>query len=68
MIWFKVDGKLKLNLLDHSWLSGGLYGPEGGIVGISFRFVVIALIILWIKKSRGGFMRSVTYLKGNLTH
>ena len=48
-----VEGIIKLNLLDDSWLSGGLYGPEGGVVGISFRFVVIMLIILWIKKSRG---------------
>lgn len=50
---FEVEGILNLNLLDDTWLSGGLYGPEGGIVGISFRFVVIGLIILWIKKSRG---------------
>ncbi|SFB03651.1 MULTISPECIES: CPBP family intramembrane glutamic endopeptidase [unclassified Bacillus (in: firmicutes)] len=52
---FEVEGILKLKLLDHSWLSGGLYGPEGGIVGISFRIVVIALILLWINKSRGSF-------------
>jgi uncharacterized protein len=50
---FEVEGIFTLNLLDHSWLSGGLYGPEGGIVGISFRFVVIHLILIWMKKSRG---------------
>ncbi|MCR2822713.1 CPBP family intramembrane glutamic endopeptidase [Lederbergia panacisoli] len=51
---FKVEGILRLNLLDQSWLSGGLYGPEGGIVGIAFRFLVIILIVIWIRKSRGG--------------
>ncbi|MFJ8265925.1 CPBP family intramembrane glutamic endopeptidase [Peribacillus asahii] len=51
---FKVEGILKLKLLDDSWLSGGLYGPEGGIVGVAFRFIVIMLIVLWIRKSRGG--------------
>ena len=54
-----VEGIIKLNLLDDSWLSGGLYGPEGGVVGISIRFVVIMLIILWIKKSRGTQKKSV---------
>ncbi|MFE8701520.1 CPBP family intramembrane glutamic endopeptidase [Cytobacillus sp. FJAT-54145] len=56
---FEVDGILNLNLLDNTWLSGGLYGPEGGIVGITFRFVVIGLIILWIKKSRGSIYQMI---------
>jgi hypothetical protein len=30
-----------------AWLTGGDYGPEGGLVGILFRFVVIALVLLW---------------------
>lgn len=50
---FKVDGILELKLLDHSWISGGLYGPEGGVVGIIFRFLVIILTLIWISKSRG---------------
>ncbi|MBS4201350.1 CPBP family intramembrane metalloprotease [Bacillus sp. FJAT-49732] len=56
---FKVEGILRLKLLDHSWLSGGLYGPEGGIVGIAFRFIVIMLIVLWIRKSRGGLKHNI---------
>lgn len=53
MSGFNVEGIIKLNLLDESWISGGLYGPEGGIVGISIRLVVILMIYLWIKNSRG---------------
>jgi membrane protease YdiL (CAAX protease family) len=32
-----------------SWLSGGAYGPEAGAVGIAFRGVVIALMLLWLR-------------------
>ncbi|KMY54426.1 hypothetical protein AC623_11315 [Bacillus sp. FJAT-27231] len=56
---FKVEGIVKLNLLDQTWFSGGAYGPEGGIVGISFRFIVILFIALWIKKSRGTLKENV---------
>lgn len=52
MSGFNVDGIITLELLDHSWITGGLYGPEGGIIGISVRLVVIFMIYLWIKKSR----------------
>ena len=31
------------------WLTGGLYGPEGGVVGIGFRFVVIAALLAWVR-------------------
>ncbi|MFD2212617.1 CPBP family intramembrane glutamic endopeptidase [Metabacillus endolithicus] len=56
---FEVQGIISLKLLDHSWLSGGFYGPEGGIVGISFRFVVIGLVVFWIKKSRGKVKKKI---------
>lgn len=29
-------------------LSGGAYGPEGGLIGMTFRFVVIALVLLYL--------------------
>jgi membrane protease YdiL (CAAX protease family) len=32
-------------------LTGGDYGPEGGLVGIAFRLVVILLLILWRYRS-----------------
>lgn len=58
---FKVEGILKLNLLDHSWISGGLYGPEGGMIGIIFRIFVIILIVIWISKSRGDLKYRIDY-------
>jgi uncharacterized protein len=61
---FEVKGILQLNLLDHTWISGGLYGPEGGIIGILSRFLVIALIILWYKRSR----KDEEYYTLNLNH
>jgi membrane protease YdiL (CAAX protease family) len=33
--------------LGPSWLTGGGYGPEAGLVGSASRFVVIALVLLW---------------------
>ncbi|MDZ5471345.1 CPBP family intramembrane glutamic endopeptidase [Bacillus sp. 31A1R] len=60
---FEVDGIFKLNLLDHTWLSGGLYGPEGGIIGITFRFIVIVLIVLWAKNSRVEIQKSINSIK-----
>jgi membrane protease YdiL (CAAX protease family) len=34
-----------------AWLSGGAYGPEAGLVGIAFRFVIIALVLSWLKST-----------------
>lgn len=39
-----------------AWLTGGAYGPEAGAVGIAFRFVVIALLLLWTDWSRRGHL------------
>ncbi|HEX4507397.1 MAG TPA: CPBP family intramembrane glutamic endopeptidase [Alphaproteobacteria bacterium] len=38
---------LHIDDLGPVWLTGGNYGPEGGIVGIGFRFVVIAAVVVW---------------------
>ena len=32
---------------DQLWLFGGKYGPEGGIIGIAFRLIVILLTVLY---------------------
>jgi membrane protease YdiL (CAAX protease family) len=34
-----------------AWLSGGAYGPEAGLAGIAFRFVIVALVLLWLKSA-----------------
>jgi membrane protease YdiL (CAAX protease family) len=39
-----------------AWLTGGAYGPEAGAVGIAFRFVVIALLVLWTRWSRRAYL------------
>lgn len=40
-------GLLQVQDLGPAWLTGGGYGPEGGAVGIAFRFVVIAAVLAW---------------------
>jgi membrane protease YdiL (CAAX protease family) len=52
LLGFPVSG-LEAGGLQHvqdlvpAWLTGGSYGPEGGIIGIMARFVVMALLLLW---------------------
>ena len=36
---------LRIEDLGPVWLTGGAYGPEGGVVGIGFRFVVIGAVL-----------------------
>ena len=43
---------LHIDDLGPAWLTGGDYGPEGGIVGIGFRFVVIAAVLTWTARRR----------------
>jgi membrane protease YdiL (CAAX protease family) len=31
------------------WITGGDYGPEGGVIGLSSRLAVIALLFMWFK-------------------
>ena len=40
---------LRIDDLGPVWLTGGDYGPEGGIVGIGFRFVVIGGVLAWVR-------------------
>lgn len=43
-----------------SLLFGGAYGPEGGVVGMMFRFVVIALLLWYLQLRCGGRGRLAT--------
>lgn len=53
-----AGGLQQVHDLGPAWLTGGSYGPEAGLVGILFRFVVIALILLWLRSGwRKGAMR-----------
>jgi len=45
-----VSGALfRIDDLGPVWLTGGGYGPEGGIFGIGFRFVVIGATVAWAR-------------------
>jgi membrane protease YdiL (CAAX protease family) len=43
------SGLLYIADLGPSWLTGIPYGPEGGVVGVAFRFVVIAAVLAWVR-------------------
>ncbi|WBW97068.1 CPBP family intramembrane glutamic endopeptidase [Oceanirhabdus sp. W0125-5] len=53
LLGFPVSGLTFQSLISQNYivgsefLSGGAYGPEGGVIGIGFRFVVIALLVLY---------------------
>jgi membrane protease YdiL (CAAX protease family) len=38
--------------LGPAWLTGGAYGPEAGMVGIVFRVVMLALVLVYVKCGR----------------
>jgi membrane protease YdiL (CAAX protease family) len=35
-------------------LTGGAYGPEGGLVGMTFRFIIMAMVIFYLQWRCGG--------------
>jgi membrane protease YdiL (CAAX protease family) len=50
---------LHIDDLGPVWLTGGAYGPEGGIVGIGFRFFVIGAVLAWAgRRPRTGFAQN----------
>jgi membrane protease YdiL (CAAX protease family) len=53
----KMGGMLQLSPLPQTLLGGGSYGPEASIVGVLFRFVVIGLLLVWLRV-RPGEMKS----------
>ncbi|GAB3405989.1 CPBP family intramembrane metalloprotease [Massilia agilis] len=49
-----AGGLQQVHDLGPAWLTGGSYGPEAGLVGIVARFVVMALLLLWVgARARG---------------
>jgi membrane protease YdiL (CAAX protease family) len=43
-----AGGLQQVHHLGPAWLTGGAYGPEAGAVGLAARFVVVALLLLWL--------------------
>ncbi len=42
-------GMFRIIDLGPEWLTGTPYGPEGGVIGVAFRFVVIGLVLGWVR-------------------
>jgi membrane protease YdiL (CAAX protease family) len=42
-------GMFRIIDLGPEWLTGTPYGPEGGVIGVAFRFVVIGLLLGWVR-------------------
>jgi uncharacterized protein len=61
VLGFPVSGTITPSLITQQevgadLLTGGAYGPEGGLIGMTFRFVVIALVLgyLYLRAGRRG--------------
>jgi hypothetical protein len=48
-----VGGLQQIHDLGPAWLTGGSYGPEAGLVGMLFRFVALALLLVWVNSGPG---------------
>ncbi len=44
-------GFLRITDNGPDWLTGGAYGPEGGVVGLAMRFIVIAAVAAWARRT-----------------
>jgi hypothetical protein len=42
-----MGGLQHIHDLGPSWLTGGPYGPEAGLIGIAFRFMAVALVLVY---------------------
>jgi hypothetical protein len=57
ILGFPVSGNAGYGLVSQSLqgdfaYSGGDYGPEAGLIGMGFRFVAMALVLLWCRRSK----------------
>jgi len=43
------SGLFRIIDLGPEWLTGTPYGPEGGVIGVAFRLVVIGLMLGWVR-------------------
>jgi membrane protease YdiL (CAAX protease family) len=41
-------GLLSVSVAGPTWLTGGEYGPEGGLISVGFRFFELILLFLWL--------------------
>ena len=50
---FKLASLIQIEQLGPEWLTGGAFGPEGGLLGLLTNLLGILLIILWVKRRTG---------------
>lgn len=50
---FRLATLIQIQQSGPEWLTGGAFGPEGGLLGIISNFLGILLIIAWIKRRTG---------------
>jgi hypothetical protein len=55
VLGFPVGGRLVESLVQQQitgvgMLTGGAYGPEGGLVGLAFRGVLVALVLGYLRR------------------
>lgn len=48
-----VSPFISIEQVNSGWMTGGVFGPEAGGIGILAMLLGAALILLWVKKSRG---------------
>jgi len=60
---FPIGGLITQQTSGSALLTGGAYGPEAGLVGIVFRFVIMALVIWYLQRrcNNKGNAQSLTF-------
>lgn len=51
---YDFGGLLVQQVTGADWVTGGAYGPEGGAVGMVFRFVIMAMVLRYLRRRAGG--------------
>jgi hypothetical protein len=54
---------IQVNVLDQSWLSGGDFGPEAGLIGIIGIVVISILTVFYLHRKQGSASIHLSFLK-----
>lgn len=49
---FVIEGLFEVNIYGQEFWTGGEYGPEGGLIGIFARFIVLFTIWMIVKSTK----------------
>lgn len=60
---YAMGGLITQQTIGSALLTGGAYGPEAGLVGIFFRFVIMALVVWYLQRrcNGKGAVKSLTF-------